>query len=235
VKPVKNTGHPSPFEREISRAGKQLRKALESYEVMKQRLEAGDIEGAYQSAFDFADTSERLTLISRELPAYTGNPQAQKASEQIMLENMPVRMGFTPEGWFGVVIPALLPKKQKGSADYIRSALYLAMGNFFRGKPAMRYTDCVMVFRHVYRRDRPEREYRDHDNIEINAVADIVALYVLFDDSPLRCAHYYCSASGDENRTEVLVVPQSEFVAWIVGAKSHKNRAMILQENLPKT
>ena len=97
------------------------------------------------------------------------------------------------------VIPTLLPKKQKGSVDYIRDYLYLAMGEFFRGKQPVRYTDCVLIFRHIYRHDRPERRYRDHDNIEVNAVTDVIALYVLFDDSPLHCSHYYCSAPGNDN------------------------------------
>jgi hypothetical protein len=73
-----------------------------------------------------------------------------------------------------------------------------------------------------------------NDNIEINAMADVVALYVLFDDSPLRCAHYYCSAPGDENRTEIFVVPQTEFGTWIVDAKKYKGKAVVLHESIPK-
>jgi len=170
-------------------------------------------------------------LTARQLPAYTGNPQAQKMTDQIIANNIPVRIGFTPEGWFAVIIPALLPKKQKGSADYIRGFLYPAMGEFFRGKQPVRYTDCVLIFRHIYQRDRPERRYRDHDNIEINMVADIIALYVLFDDSPLSCFHYYCSAPGDENKTEIFVVPKNEFAAWKTNVNMQENKTLILYEN----
>jgi len=176
MKPKEN---PSPFKKELTYAEKQLRKTQELMETMKRKLENGDIEGTYNSALFFADASEKFTLTARQLPAYTGNPQAQKMCNQIIADNIPVNIGFTPEGWFGVIIPTLLPKKQKGSVDYIRDYLYLAMKEFFRGRNPVRYTECVLIYRHIYRYDRPERRYRDHDNIEINAVTDIIALYVL--------------------------------------------------------
>ena len=231
---MKSKEHNFPFRSEVFRAGILLRKARENLEIITQHLDADGIEGAYLAAFDFADAAEKLTLAARQLPAYTGNPKAQKSSNQSVLENIPVKIGFTAEGWFCVTIPALLPKKQKGSVDYIREALYLNLGNFFREKPPVRYADCVLIFRHLYCRKRPEREFRDHDNIEVNAVADAIALYVLYDDSPLRCFHYYCSEPGDENRTDVFVVPQDDFITWIVDAKLHGHRSAVLQKNLPK-
>jgi len=230
---MKPTEKQSPFKREILYTEKQLKKTQESMVAIKQNINVGDISRAYAAALDFADKAEKLTLTARQLPAYTGNPQAQKMSKQIIADNIPVRIGFTPEKWFGVVIPALLPKKQKGSADYIRDYLYLAMQNFFRGKQPIKYTDCVMIFRHIYRHDRPERHYRDHDNIELNMVIDIIALYVLFNDSALRCEHYYCSTAGNENRTEVLVVPQNEFMKCYADLKTHENKELILHETLP--
>jgi len=233
---MKITEQLSPFKREILNTDKQLQKTQEKMGVMKQRIEIGDIDGAYQDALKFADSAEQLVLSARQLPAYTGNPQARKMSEQIITDNIPVRIGFTSEGWFGVIMPTLLPKKNRGhknSTYYICDFLYPAMQNFFRGKQPVRYTDCVIFFRHIYQRDRPERQYRDHDNIEVKAVIDVVALYVLFDDSPLRCSHYYCSAPGDDNRTEVLVIPQNEFGAWIADANTYKNKEVILLENLP--
>ena len=222
----------SPYRKEITRAKKQLKIAMVSMMLLEEKFENGDIIGSYHDALDFADASEKLINLARQLPAYTGNPQALKATEQIMSENMPIRIGFTKEGWFGVVLPTLLPKKQKGSVDYIRDALYYAMEMFFKKKNPVRYTDCYIVYRHIYRRDRPERHCRDHDNIEINAITDIIALYVLFDDSAFRCSHLYCSAAGDENRTEVFIVPKKEITKWILDAETQQNKAVILYENL---
>jgi hypothetical protein len=227
MKPTENL---TPFKKEILYTAKLLNKTQKSMDIIMQNLEYDDINGANQAAVDLIDYGEKFMFIARQILSNNKDPQVQKMYEKIITDNIPVHMGFTPEGWFGVVMPALLPKKQKGSAEYIREYLYLAMNKFFRDKQSVRYTDCVLIFRHIYKRDRPERQYRDHDNIELNMVIDILALYVLFDDTALRCEHHYYSMPGNENRTEIFVVPQSEHGSWIANAK---NKAMILNETLP--
>lgn len=82
--------------------------------------------------------------------------------------------------------------------------LYPVMRRFFQAQPPVRY--------------------RDHDNIEVNMVSDIVALYVMPDDSPKVCAHYYCSTSGADDRTEVYVVPKEEFPLWLVTERAMPDR-----------
>ena len=78
----------------------------------------------------------------------------------------------------------------------------------------------MLAYRHVYQHDRPERAYRDHDNIEVNMVTDIVTLYLMPDDAPRRCAHYYCSAAGEVDCTEVYVVPASRFPEWLAAEQA---------------
>lgn len=53
------------------------------------------------------------------------------------------------------------------------------MRRFFAGNVPVSYPDYVLIFRHVYNQNRPERAWRDHDNIEVNIVADVIALYLL--------------------------------------------------------
>jgi len=223
----------STFERGLDKAAQRLGRTKLVLENTKRLTEAGMIEDAYTLAFTLAHEAEQLTLLTRVLPAYTGNPQAATISEQVMMDTVPVKVGFTKQGWFGVSIPALLPKKSKGSPDYIRSILYPAMRRFFYGKEPVSYPDCVLIFRHVYDRTRTERMYRDHDNIELNMVADIIALYVMKDDAALRCAHYYCSAAGSSDRTEAYVVHQSEFTDWLAAKKSFPDEGVELLENYP--
>ena len=120
-----------------------------------------------------------------------------------------------------VQIPALLPKKESGSPIYIQQYLYPALRRYFAGKPPALYQNCVLAYRHVYCRERPERAYRDHDNIEVNMVTDIITLYLLPDDAPRRCAHYYCSAAGAEDQTEVYVIPTSRFPTWLAAEQAN--------------
>ena len=203
------------IERCLDSAVSRIGKVWAALEEAQSHLRRSDLEGAYAAAFEAADQSERLTNLVRMLPAYTGRPQAKVMMDDAMLKAFPVDIGFTVEGWFCLRIPALMPHKNKGSAAYITDPLYPAMAKFWRGKPPVRYPCNVTVFRHVYNRERPERQYRDHDNIELNRVLDIVALYVMVDDSPMRCRHYYCSSPGGSDRTEVYVMPREEFFLWL--------------------
>ena len=57
---------------------------------------------------------------------------------------------------------------------------------------------------------------RDHDNIETNMVSDIVAMYVMPDDAPSICSHYECSVMGEDDRTEVYVVPRMDLPQWLL-------------------
>ena len=144
-------------------------------------------------------------------------------------------MGFTQEGWFSLRIPLLLPKKESGSVNYLRGFLLPAMEEYFRDKPLIRYPKCVLIYRHVYARDCPERRYRDHDNIEINLVSDSVALYTMPDDNPTVCTHFYCSAAGSSERTEVYVVPRQDFGRWLEQEKTMPDRGVALYDFPPVT
>jgi len=193
----------------------------------------GQLESAYSMAFALARETEHLALLTRELPAYTGNPNAAAEVEQMLMDLMPIKIGYNSQGWFSVSMPMLLPKKAKGSKEYIRSILYPAMRRFFDGQVPVCYPDCVLIFRHVYDRARPERRYRDHDNVEAKAASDAVAYFVMKDDSPLYCSHYYCTAAGDRDRTEIYVVHQSEFASWLAEEKSFPETGVALLRKYP--
>jgi len=205
----------APFYKAILQAERKLKKVSKAFTETKLLFEKGENVEAIDSSFRFSEEAEKLTLLARTLPAYSGHPTASKITEKILLNTIPVQINITEEGWFFVIIPALLPKKNKGSPSYIRSYLYPAMHRFFYKKEPVCYQDCVLIYKHVYDKNRPERQYRDHDNIELNMVTDIVAFYVMKDDTPLRCFHYYCSIQGDIESTEVYVVPQNEFQTWL--------------------
>ena len=188
----------SDFTRALDGVERRLERAAGALARTRRLLEQGDMAGTFGSAFAFSAEAEKLTLLARTLP-----------------ETIPVEMGYTGRGWFRLQFPALLPKKESGSPVYIQQYLYPAMRRYFEGKPPALYQRCVLAYRHVYCRDRPERAYRDHDNIEVNMVTDIITLYLLPDDAPAHCSHYYCSAAGTEDRTEVYVIPTSRFPMWL--------------------
>ena len=216
----------SQFER-LQNKEKTLRARIAAMEYY---LDEEDRESYFQQALLIEECAEQLTLAARTLPSYIGHPDAEVQVEAILKQEIPVEIGYTKEGWFSVRIPMLLPKKSKGSTDYIRSFLYPAMRDFFVEKPPVRYREAVLIYRHVYDRRRPERQMRDHDNIEINMVSDIVAMYVMPDDGPAVCAHYYCSAAAEQERTEVYVVPKGDFPTWLSGEAAMPDGGVELYE-----
>ena len=228
---MENTKLISNFEKCLDSADRAIGRVWAAIEETQTHLKRKDLECAYAAAFEAAAHSEKLTVICRQMPAFSGHPRANTMIDDAILKNFPVEIGFTSEGWFCVRLPALLPKKNRGSVAYISDPLYPAMMRFWRGKTSVRYPDCVVIFRHVYDRDRPERQYRDHDNIELNRVLDVIALYVMPDDSPVRCRHYYCSASGSKERTEIYIVPRVDFMYWLGHEDSIPDRGVKLFEN----
>ena len=217
----------------------QLDSAIQETEKLLKALhgivESRDLETALELSVTAAKISEGVALKTRALPAHTCHPRAERAAQEAISESVPVEIRLTEEGWFYLCMPILLPRKEKSPRNYLRGFLYPALASFVRERLPIRYRDCVMIFRHTYDRNRPEREYRDHDNIELNTVVDAVAMFFLVDDTPFECRHYYCSVVGDEESTEVFIVPRNAFGVWLSQEKNiRKSNKVKMQEMAEK-
>lgn len=224
---------PPSFQKTLFQLENKLRQLQTLERTVLQAAALEDENVAYCTASQLADACEQAVLLARALPACTGRPHVFLELGKQVESPSPVEIGFTREGWFSLRMPMLLPKKERGSAAFVRMLLLPALRRFFQGKPPVRISPCVLVFRHVYTRDRPDRALRDHDNIETNMAADCVALYVMEDDNPAACSQYECSAKGDRERTEIYVVPQAEFPQWLLSEKSMPEEGVeLLQHRL---
>ena len=210
------------FKDQLQAAQRRLKKAQDALSLTLLFEDGKRYDLAYDKAFDFAYESEQLTLLARIIPAYIGHPKVRERMDAQVANAIPISIELTPEGWLRMVIPSLLPRKERGNQDYIRDNLYPAMKRFAESRPPFRFPKSVIVFRHVYNYERPERLYRDHDNIELNAVVNVVALYLLRSDGPQHLEHYYCAARGEADATEVYLVPQDDFDTFRVALKSGK-------------
>ena len=208
---------PPSFQKTLFQLENKLRQMQTLERTVLQAAALDDADVAYHTASQLADACEQAVLLARAFPACTGRPHVFFDLGQQAESPSPVEIGFTWEGWFSLRMPMLLP----------------ALRRFFQGKPPVRISPCVLVFRHVYTRDRPDRALRDHDNIETNMAADCVALYVMEDDNPAACSKYECSAKGDRERTEIYVVPQTEFPQWLLSEKSMPEEGGELLKNRP--
>ena len=194
----------------------------------------GQLQEGNQIALKNAVIAERLAVRYRALPTLYGPPSVRHEVARIVSEENRVEIGYTDEGWFCVRLPHLLPRKERvkkgeiGSNEYLRGIVPPALNRFFKDNYPVRCDDCVIAIRHIYDKNRPERKKRDHDNIEVNYLIDCIALHVMVDDGALECRHHYCSAEGTEERTEVYVVPEGDFVKWYQAEKSFPDEGVKL-------
>ena len=222
----------SYFQMTLEKAIRQTEKLLQQLKTVQTDYADKRMEAAMENAVFAVKQAEEVALLTRALPAHTGYPRAKELTRDSIAEAIPIEIGFTDQGWFCLRMPILLPRKEKSSRSYIRGFLYPELEQFATGR-RIRYQNCVLIFRHVYDRNRPAREYRDHDNIELNTVVDAIAMFFLVDDTPLECRHYYCSAVGIRERTEVYIVPRNEFEEWLALESSIPEIGLSLHKNPP--
>lgn len=198
----------------------KLSRMKEQAAAVRWFYENGNLPESYNRALRLEELSEQTVLLTRVLPAYTGAAGATVQTDAIISDTIPVEVGFTAEGWFSVRIPALLPKKASGSADYIRSYLYPAMRKFFDGKPPSAFgIVCLPTAMCMTEADR-------NGPCGITIISKPIWSRIFWrcmfcpDDHPAVCSHYYCSAAGSEDRTEVYVIPKHDFPMWMVEEKT---------------
>ena len=206
----------SQIAKDLLVAEKLQEKLQNSLNVIKTKIDADDKDGLIEELFNYENLSEKMVNNARLLPIITGLPRAKNFVDDIIINQNNVSVCYTEEGWFYVNIPSLLTKKEKGDPSYIRATLNAGLQNYFKDNKKRKFReDCVIIFRHNYSKERTYREYRDHDNIELNAIVDMIALHVLVDDSPMKLKHFYCSCIDEIDHTEVFIVPFIDFQNWL--------------------
>lgn len=187
---------------------------IESYiSKMKKYANNGMYEDLVETSFRLCKESESFTELTRLLPIYTGTYGAKELVEDIIIDTLEINID--EDDYFTKIhLNALLPKKEKERAGYIRTALISALDRYNVDNPIKPITEpVVIVFSHNYSDDK--RMWRDHDNIEINVVVDALALYFLIDDTSMLCDHFYFSNKSTEDSTDVYLVKQKDFPKFI--------------------
>ena len=122
------------FQEQLQAAQRRLKKVQAALAKTLLFEEGKRYDLAYEQAFDFAYEAEKLTMLARVIPAFTGHPRAKERMEAQIAKTIPISIELTPEGWFKIIIPALLPRKERGNQDYIQENLYPAMKRFVEGE-----------------------------------------------------------------------------------------------------
>lgn len=219
---MKLLGEKEVLEKNVSlslRYAKELTKKLEHIKVIlktDQVTKEEWIERVEQSNV----LAERIVTLCRGMTVDVNkslSSNGQPELDELLLSQSDVRIGYTPEGWFYLRIPALLPHKEKGHSWYLTGILWAAFDRWQKGmgdeRVAIgRFTEkCVIAYRTTYHREFPSRRFTDFDNFEYKAVTDMIAGPLLVDDGPkFLTALYLANTEGDENYTEVFLFPERQ-------------------------
>lgn len=173
-----------------------------------------EFEDANEVCMDIIPIGEGIAMLVRQLPLFMGYSNTKDHVEKKIKGIYKIEARITKEGWIQVVIPFLLPEREKGTTEYLRSIIYPSLQEFFQDKAPINFNKAVLAYRHIYDKNRKDRRKRDHENFEINMVSDTLALFALPDDGPDTCNHFYCSKEGNRECTEVYVLPQKDFIEF---------------------
>ena len=171
-------------------------------------------EKAVSACMEIIACTERIATLARELPLSLGMKNAEQEVNKVVRREIKIIVEQTKEGWLKVKLPFLLPKKEKGSNEYLRDILYCALQDYFNDREPIKFDHSVIVIKHVYGKERKDRMRCDHDNFEINFITDAIALFALPDDSPEHCKMFSYSERGEKEHSCIYLIPENDFIKY---------------------
>ena len=72
-----------------------------------------------------------------------------------------------------------------------------------------------VCFSHIYSRELSPNRVRDYDNLELKQLLDVIATFVMEDDTGLLCDAYNMTEIGDSDCTRVSVMDKERFQGWL--------------------
>jgi hypothetical protein len=124
-------------------------------------------------------------------------------------------------GIMEITLPCLLPKRTRNrSSEFLFDPFFFTLKNYADKNPLPKYKHCVVCFSHIYNRELSSRRIRDHDNIELKEILDIISTFIMEDDSGLLCDTYNVTELGDKDCTRVSIMDKDRFPNWLI---SHEN------------
>ena len=165
-------------------------------------------------AADAALRSELITCRMRHLLYdYTDTRKPEYLASAATVQGIVIR---EHSDMFEIELPCLFPhRKQRQSSEYLTDPLYFLLSQYTDSYPTQKYTDCVVCFVHEYNKELSDRRIRDYDNLEQKQMLDVIAAFLLIDDSGMNCDSYNTIVLGDADKTRIFIMPKKRFCTWL--------------------
>ena len=123
----------------------------------------------------------------------------------------------TDDGILEITLPRLLPrKKSKQSSLFMLDPLGAALAKYTTENTVHRFRECVVCISHVYDHELPDWCLLDYDNLQQKQLLDMIALYVMMDDSGLLCDAYNTTELGEKDCTRIYIMEKNRFSGWLL-------------------
>ena len=119
------------------------------------------------------------------------------------------------EGVYEITLPGLMPKRRSTQGiEYLIDPLMAALGQYAKEHHIVRFPHYTVCFVMVYDRTLPTRRVRDYDNLELKAVLDAAAAYLMESDSGLLCDAYHSTELGEADCTRMFIMDSRCYPQW---------------------
>lgn len=189
---------------------------LDDLKFIRQLYREDRQEQAYGFSLGTVKVAENLALNVRHLAVSLNIPCAEKDVPRMVDQTYKVEIGFTEHEYFCVRMPLLIPGKGDYSLRYLKNNLSAVLNRFFEHRQGLKSNKSIVVFRHVYGIKRDPWERVVPADAEVECVIKLFFQYVFGEIYAADFRHYHCCAVGEGERTEVYVVPLSEFGHWFI-------------------
>ncbi len=163
---------------------------------------------------DAALRSELITCRIRHL--LYGSTQVKKGE---YLASAGVVQGIRirdTDGILEITLPCLLPKKkQRQSSEFLIDPLHFTLSQYADSHMLPFFRHCVVCFSHIYSQELPAGRIRDYDNVEMKQLLDVLATFIMEDDTGLLVDAYNTTELGEAECTCISVMDKSRFPKWL--------------------
>lgn len=115
-----------------------------------------------------------------------------------------------------LTLPTLLPKRRnRKSVEFLLDPLHFFLSRYAEQHTLPKFRECIVCFAHIYSQDLPSGRIHDYDNLELKQILDVLASYIMVDDTGLLCDAYNTTEFGEKDCTRIFVMQKNRFPAWL--------------------
>lgn len=130
------------------------------------------------------------------------------------------------DGVLNIFLPRLMPRRKgRKNSEFLTDPLYFTLSQYADSHELPKFQHCVICFSHIYSKELPLSRVRDYDNLELKQLLDVIAAFVMEDDSGLLCDAYNTTELGEQDCTCIewkngcLYASQKNFLKGNVSAR----------------